>query len=149
MEELCRDFFRSMNQFTRLKIKSFFADLSKSEYCMLIAIENANQKKGGITISEIADHLQVLTPAVSRSLRSLEEKELVERMIRKDDRRNTYVVLTEKGTQVLQRAKDNVYDFMESVIRQMDEKEIRQLIDSLNHVYQISEAEIEKRKEKN
>lgn len=54
-------------------------------------------ENGKITSSELAAKTKTLPPAVSRTLRGLEEKGYVERSVDKKDRRNTYISLTEKG----------------------------------------------------
>lgn len=52
--------------------------------------------------SELGKKMNVTTPRVTAILNELEERELITRTISPEDRRNVYVMLSEKGNQVVQ-----------------------------------------------
>ena len=148
MEELSREFFRCICQLSKIRMNGFSKELSQKEFMMLSKIDYANRNHGGINISEIAEQLKTLPPAVSRSLNALEERGLIERVVRKTDRRNTYVVLTNEGEEAFYRAREELNNFVETVIEQVGEADMKQLLHTLDAIYYISEKELEKRRER-
>lgn len=60
---------------------------------------------GPRTVSEVADLEQVSVPAVSRTVKGLEQDGLVRRERRKDDRRFVRVLATPKGRRLMERAR--------------------------------------------
>ena len=103
---------------------------------------------GKITISELAKKTRVLPSAISRTLKRLEEKGYVERTVNKNDRRNTYVEITDRGREVAQEVREIMRDYGEAVLSKFDEEELSMLISYLNNIYDIAKKEIEVRKVK-
>ena len=103
-------------------------------------------ENGKITISELASRAKMLPSAISRTLKGLEERGYVERNVNKNDRRNTYVELTEAGRQLTEEARQTMSDFGKSVMSQVDEADMKRLISYLDNIYHIAEKEIEARK---
>lgn len=91
--------------------------------------------------------MRVAAPAVSRTLRSLEEKNYVERMVCEGDRRNVYVRVTEEGKEVLNECNRILSELLKSVTEKMGEEDMNRLIGYLNKLEQIAELEIEKRRQ--
>lgn len=91
--------------------------------------------------------MRVAAPAVSRTLRSLEEKKYVERMVCEGDRRNVYVRVTEEGKEVLNECNRILSELLKSVTEKMGEEDMNRLIGYLNKLEQIAELEIEKRRQ--
>ena len=91
--------------------------------------------------------MRVAAPAVSRTLRSLEEKNYVERMVCEGDRRNVYVRVTEEGKEVLNECNRILSELLKSVTEKMGEEDMNRLIDYLNKLEQTAELEIEKRRQ--
>ena len=84
---------------------------------------------------------------MSRTLRSLEEKNYVERMVCEGDRRNVYVRVTEEGKEVLNECNRILSELLKSVTEKMGEEDMNRLIGYLNKLEQIAELEIEKRRQ--
>ena len=91
--------------------------------------------------------MRVAAPAVSRTLRSLEEKKYVERMVCEGDRRNVYVRVTEEGKEVLNECNRILSELLKSVTEKMGEEDMNRLIGYLNKLEQTAELEIEKRRQ--
>ena len=142
MDKLYEELFRSMNQFRKLKFSEMFPEVCKTDYFVLCTIMDKGEN-GQITISELA---KMLPPAISRTLKGLEERGYVERNVNKNDRRNTYVELTEAGRQLTEEARQTMSDFGKSVMSQVDEADMKRLISYLDNIYHIAEKEIEARK---
>lgn len=70
----------------------------------------------------------------------------MERNVNKNDRRNTYVELTETGRQLTEEARQTMSNFGKSVMSQVEEADMKRLISYLDNIYHIAEKEIEARK---
>lgn len=144
-DDLYEDLFRAMNQFHKLKFSDMMQNMSKADFIVMNVIMNKG-KDDKMTISELAAIARMLPSAISRTLKGLEEKGYVERTINKQDRRNTYVELTEEGKKQTREVRQVMRDFGKTVMAKLDEHEVNQLILYLNNIYSIAEKEIEARK---
>ena len=140
MKDAFEKLFRAVHQFKKLNVSDLIPGLSSSEFSVMGAILQMGEN-GKITSSEPAE--------VSRTLRGLEEKGYVERSVDKKDRRNTYISLTEKGWKKGEEVRDRMQDFGCSVMSQLKEEDIDQLVAYLDRIYEIAEKEIDTRKRQN
>ena len=92
MDKLYEELFRSMNQFRKLKFSEMFPEVCKTDYFVLCTIMDKGEN-GQITISELAARAKMLPPAISRTLKGLEERGYVERNVNKNDRRRQCRIL--------------------------------------------------------
>lgn len=141
------ELFQAMSQFRKLKFSDMFPNISRAEFFTMSMIMDKGEN-GKITISELATKAHVLPPAMSRTLRGLENKGYVERNVNKQDRRNTYVELTEQGKKITLQTRTSMCEFGRAVMEQVDEDEIRRLVTYLNHIYEIADLELKARKVK-
>ena len=141
------EFFEAFHRFRKLDITSMFPELSGSDFRTLMTIECVGKEKEGkgVRVSELAQKMRVATPAASRTLRGLEERGMIERSVDTEDRRNTYVFLTQKGKKVLANAERIMNDFSNAVFERLDEEKMERLIAYLKEVYEVSAQEIKKR----
>ncbi len=144
-DDLYEDLFRAMNQFHKLKFSDMMQNMSKADFIVMNVIMNKG-KEDKMTISELAAIARMLPSAISRTLKGLEEKGYVERTINKQDRRNTYVELTEEGKKQTREVRQVMRGFGKTVMAKLDEHEVNELILYLNNIYSIAEKEIEARK---
>ena len=142
MKDAFEKLFRAVHQFKKLNVSDLVPGLSSSEFSVMGAILQMGEN-GKITSSELAAKTKTLPPAVSRTLRGLEEKGYVERSVDKKDRRNTYISLTEKGWKKGEEVRDRMQDFGCSVMSQLKEEDIDQLVAYLDRIYEIAEKEID------
>ena len=131
MKDAFEKLFRAMHQFKKLNVSDLIPGLSSSEFSIMGAILQMGEN-GRITSSELAAKTKTLPPAVSRTLRGLEEKGYVER--------------TEKGWKKGEEVRDRMQDFGCSVMSQLKEEDIDQLVAYLDRIYEIAEKEIDTRK---
>ena len=102
-KELSMEFLATAHRFKKIHMDGIFPEISKGEFWALKIIQKAtlqNESGCGVYVSTIAERLKVTPSAISRMLKGLEEKDLIERKVDKNDRRNTYVTLTEKGKKI-------------------------------------------------
>ncbi|MBU5477919.1 MarR family transcriptional regulator [Eubacterium sp. MSJ-13] len=147
MNDKFEELFKAMHQFHKLRLGDMMPNVSGADFWAMRNIVDKGED-GKITVSELAKKTNVLPSAISRTIRGLEDKGYVERTINKNDRRNTYVEMTDKGREVMQIVRENMHDFGEAVLSKLDGNELSQLIAYLNNIYDIAQKEIEIRKVK-
>lgn len=148
MDDLFTRFFSALYQFHKLHMGDLVPDITKLEGMTMAAIKHCSVKKGkeGLTVSELTAKMKAKGPAVSRTLKTLEDKGYIERNVNKADRRNTYVKLTVSGEQKQEECEQVMNSFAHAVISKIDRDDMEQLIDCLNELYEASREEIEERK---
>ena len=143
------DFIRTAHRYGKLNKNVEVGELSNGEFMMLQMIHfNSEEINGnpGIGVSDLAKKLHVSVPAVSRMLRSLDEKELIARDILKDDRRNTYVYLTEEGKKARDEAQKVADDYFDCVVSRLGEEKMETLLEIWGELVEILEDEKKNRK---
>lgn len=117
METLEERYFKLFKIFNRIVEKMDFVSVSKAEFFLLVQIHRQVQVQEVSTVRTLAQDMGVSSPAVSRMIGSLSEKNMVEKRDLSSDRRNTSITLTEKGIETLrensgriQRVRDLVMD---------------------------------------
>ncbi len=100
--------------------------------------------------SDIAKRLRITAPAVSKMLRSMEEKGYVERRVDEKDRRNTRVSITPDGKEAEQQVRaGRCEEFITGVIERLGEERTKELIHLMNRYTEIMRGrESEQKKEK-
>lgn len=94
----------ALHMFRKLNIGSILPHLNKGEFVLMNGIYHVQKKissEHGVKMSDLAEYTHALPPAVSRSIKALEEKGYVRRFVDQKDRRNTLVEITKSGQEVL------------------------------------------------
>lgn len=99
----------------------------------------------GLTVSELVRRCHGSPPAISRTLRQLEGRGLLERSVCRTDRRITYVALTVRGREALDDAWAASQEFVSRVLDRMGEENMLILIGQLNRMADIIEDEQKER----
>ncbi len=148
MEELYGQFFDAMDHIRKIRIGDLFPDMTKADGMTLMAIRHFNKEKAEdiLTVSELAERLHTQPSAVSRTLKSLEERGMIERTVNRADRRNTYVTLSEYGKKTSAEIERAMGDFAQAVLSRMNKEDLSRLVAYLNELYQVAVEEIETRK---
>lgn len=100
----------------------------------------------GVSISKINNIMKASKPATSKMLGNLEEKNYIQRIADKKDRRVVYIRLTNEGGMILKEAKAQFSQFADHVIGKLGEKDATELIRIFNKLYQILSDEMGNRK---
>lgn len=97
MEQLCkiRDLQRALIQYESDFAKRY--GICLNEGMVLCSLKN----KGRLTSGQLCDLLGLTSSNTSKVIRSVEEKGLVSRVLGKEDRRQMYFSLTEKGKDLI------------------------------------------------
>ena len=130
----------------KLKVGNMLTGVSEIEFKTMSAISRIS-KSGDVKVSDIAKYLELSAPAVSRTMKSLEEKEYIERHTDKQDRRNIIVKLTSKGEDRQKIWMKEFEEFSEAVFTRLGEAKSNQLLEDLETFVQASKDEMKSRKE--
>lgn len=149
-EEKNKALLNTFKRFNRLRIGTMIENLNHSDFATLMNIEccekECSKNDEEVKVSMVTDRMHVNSTAVSRSLKSLEEKGYIERRVGRKDRRITYVSLTEEGRRVLKEATKKLDDFTDAVFKKFGEENIESLMYHLDRLYEVAAGEIELRK---
>ncbi|MBP2078758.1 MarR family winged helix-turn-helix transcriptional regulator [Oceanobacillus polygoni] len=117
-------FFQLNMQFTRAFRKKLNEQLVEVGlyYSQWIIVHYLKQW-GSATLVEITNYLDVEKPTISRTVKRLEEQELIERMP-SQDKRERKIQLTEKGLEMYEKAYDVVNKFEQSLLEEIPETEM-------------------------
>ena len=100
-------------------------------------LEHEYEIETGVKVSNLSLRGHISMPAVSQMLNNLEERQLIERHMAKDDRRVVYVNLTQKGNQVLDSIMGGFLTSLDEIVEKLGEPETDQLIELLERFYAI------------
>ncbi|MDO4431779.1 MAG: MarR family transcriptional regulator [Aerococcaceae bacterium] len=101
--------------------------MSRSEFHLLQPLVEQADKP--LKASELSQYLHVSNPAVSRTLKSLETKGWITRVDCTNDRRNSYVTLTEQGRQAFEVGRKVCDDILLKALEQLDGDSIERYIE--------------------
>ena len=141
MDDLKKDLalrvFRTFGRFSKLNWnQSPVNGLRVSELFTLFSIKQLiNDPNSSSKVTCISKMLNVAPPMVTQQVTSLEQKGYVERSANKDDRRSVEIILTEKGEQVVEAAKNEYYKCFEGLVDYLGAQKSGQLIELLNMVF--------------
>ncbi len=81
-----------------------------------------------ITAAQAAKDMGVSAPSVSRTLKNLEEKRLIERSLDKNDRRSVRIKVTDAGRRHLDKALDFVFATLDKVFNAFSNEERAEMV---------------------
>lgn len=145
-QQLQEEFIRALDRFRKFQFCDLMSHLTKGEFFTLFMIHAhsaAHPKRKGMYVSELAGTLRVTSPAVSRMLRTLEQRGLIERTVDRDDRRTTYIVLTPVGETARRNAAHRMHDFTERVVEQMGERDMETFLALFHRLSDVMSDEFE------
>lgn len=120
-----------------------FREFEKGENGILQSLL-INEKSGGemLTPGELSAIQELSTGRVAAALKSLENKHYINREMDRDDRRRIIVTLTEDGRMFAQTLFDETTEKVESVLREIGEKDAKEFFRILKRMLEI-DTEIE------
>ena len=139
--------FWQIRKTVQLSIQQADPDCPRTELAMLERLHyiiRCSGHDGAVPVSALPEHLRLLAPAVSRTLRQLEEKGLVERIPDPHDHRKALVRLTEKGEHIRLKAEDRMREYMHRVIDRVGEETFARMLDDLSTWEQAMQAELKR-----
>lgn len=150
MSEVNHRLFDLFHHFRQLPFSALLPDgISRNDFATLMCIAHADgkSKDEAISVSTIARKLRMQVPAVSRTIRGLEEKELVTRETDTKDRRNTFVRLTADGKRVSDEVEQEMCEVVNIALQNMKKEDVERLLDYMDEFQSRIQTELEKRKD--
>lgn len=112
--------------------------IAPGEFFVLDIIERFQDARlEGIKASTIGEVSHMSRPGVSQMLKVLEKKNLIERVMTKEDRRVVLVCLTESGKAVLREAKKCFLAMIDRIYEDFGEDDTKKFIQLLNRFQDI------------
>ncbi|AFM00023.1 transcriptional regulator [Desulfitobacterium dehalogenans ATCC 51507] len=139
--------FETIKKFRRLSLNFRGSGEIPHREIMMLKLIKHHSGKGGITISTLSEHFEISKPAVSQMINALEDKNYVERITTKSDRRMVYVRLTELGEEALAEAFHEMQGKLEIYLEKMGEQDMENLIALLDKLHRIMKEDIHEEKE--
>lgn len=142
--------FQMLESFYKMKNMHFTTllpkDITHGECFTLLKLKQLSENSEGkaVTVSELNSLIDVSAPALSRTLKNLEEDGYVARTPDEKDRRNNFLRLTDKGEQVIVLAEKQMERYCNAISERIGEERINDFIQFLDDLYQITAEEIEK-----
>ena len=148
--QLIVEYFQTMDTYRRLNWDSLLKGVSGREVQFLKTIERfhwTHPEVPGVYVNDLAEKLGVTKSAVSKILRHLEERGLIERRVDPDNRRNTFVCLTEEGFALGERQRDEHDAFLLRVVDSLGEARYLEILGGVRELTQCMERELERTNE--
>lgn len=143
-EEQARELFQAISTFRRIKGKvNITGDLCMSEMAVFGALmklsEETQQEGEPLPMSHLVQEVDISKSALSQIINKLENKGLVERIFSKEDRRATYLIFTDKGSEIYHREHDEMVTTLNTIVKQMGVEDTKTFIDLLKRLHGIIE----------
>lgn len=131
--------FQTMQKFQNMAMntKMMIGEVSRIEFVILQLIKTITDDSQSVTMSTLSERLNVSKSAVSQMINVLEDKDYVERISTKNDRRIVYVRLTELGEHSLEKALQSFLQVANQIFGRMGEKDTETLLGLLDKLYLI------------
>ncbi len=136
------NFLKTMYSLGQLNLTEKLNTMNKSELLTISII--LKSKDGGIRVCDIAKAQNISTPAVSRTLSRLEQKEYIKRIIDKSDRRNTYIEVTDRGKSAFYSDIHTVGDFMDNSLKHLSDEDVEKLVVLMKKLHHGMDSELSK-----
>lgn len=152
MEKEFNEFLNLIHSMKRTTHKLKTTSVPPAEFMTLMVIQHISQCNKnadgteGVKISDISKHLDTSKPDISKKIRMMEEKELVMRMDSKQDKRVTFIQITDKGKAVLLESKQRLDSFFNNVFTRMGEEDAKEFIKLCGHMRKAMDEEINEMK---
>ena len=92
----------------------------------------ANVWRSPKTNKELAEDIGLSVPATSRIIASLEQKDLIKRLVDKEDRRVTHIYITNEGSELFKKMRRHTCDEIADRMRALSLREKKELQKGLN-----------------
>ncbi len=143
--ELMKEFLRAGDRFRRMDLGSLHPGVTHGEFVVLERIHSHSRQYGdiyGAHVSDLVRELEISPPALSRMLRSLEQKGFLVRESDREDRRNTCVCLTEQGKRMREDGHEMLLEFARATVQSMGEEQMKELICLWNRLADVLQEQL-------
>ncbi len=126
-EEVCERLLRGMDTISSLRPEKLIEGMNPSEFSVMCCVVQYPRRYDGIptSVADIAAQLGVSVPAVSRTLRSLQEKGWITRETDVTDRRSVRVTATQSGEEIVRQNNKRVVTSLNHILSVFSQEEMR------------------------
>ena len=130
------DFITTVHSMTHLNLSAVLENTSQSEFLVMCAVRRLCIEQNGNTfgISDIAESLHVSSPAISRTISTLEKKGFVELLPDPADKRKQRIVLTKSCQDFCEKNNDMSITIMAKMFEGISEKDIKTTIKTITKI---------------
>lgn len=121
-------FLDNMQNMCSFDISRMIEQITPAEFTLMYIIALPNKSGCPMTVAKAAEQLHVSVPAVSRTLKNLENKGYVTRSVNQHDRRSVNIILSDDGTELLISNLRRFEDTMERILSHFTDDELHTMM---------------------
>lgn len=114
-----------------------FMSLSVRQMTAMRSVKELNWKhKGGVTLKDLAKHIQITIPAASLLVDGMVKKGLLERKENPDDRRSICITLSQEGEEHFDRIRENLEQSFLHLMESFTDEECQLVLNASDLLYE-------------
>ena len=103
----------------------------------LEVVQTLEKNSSHVRVSDISDALDLPRPGVTRSGKEMEQKGYLRKLASSDDRRVTYISITEEGRELSRKYDENYFSELSAYLDDISEEEADCMIRTIGKFYEI------------
>ncbi len=103
----------------------------------LEAVQTLEKNSSHVRVSDISDALDLPRPGVTRTVKEMEQKGYLRKLASPDDRRVTYISITEEGRELSRKYDENYFSELSAYLDDISEEEADCMIRTIGKFYEI------------
>ena len=100
-------------------------------------IQELQKQKDHVKVSDLSDVLNIPRPGVTRTIKEMEKRGLVQKVSSPDDRRVTYLSLTERGMEISEKYNENYFNELTPYLDGISEADADCMVQTIQKFYDI------------
>ena len=100
-------------------------------------IQKLQKQKDHVKVSDLSDVLNIPRPGVTRTIKEMEKKGLVQKTASPDDGRVTYLSLTERGMEISEKYNENYFNELTPYLDGISEADADCMVQTIQKFYDI------------
>ena len=114
----------------KVPINNILTEMSPMEFCAIGAFLDFEKNNDGshITVNRLAKDMNMSMPLASRTLKNLETRGLIKRVTDESCRRNTFIIISDKGSTLFEKNAKVIKTYIDKVLNNFTDEEIETLI---------------------
>lgn len=103
----------------------------------LEVVQTLEKNSSHVRVSDISDALDLPRPGVTRTVKEMEQKGYLRKLASSDDRRVTYISITEEGRELSRKYDENYFSELSAYLDDISEEEADCMIRTIEKFYEI------------
>lgn len=103
----------------------------------LEVVQTLEKNSSHVRVSDISDALNLPRPGVTRTVKEMEQKGYLRKLASSDDRRVTYISITEEGRELSRKYDENYFSELSAYLDDISEEEADCMIRTIGKFYEI------------